>query len=115
MQKTIATLTFSGSFIVGGSLPDGNYTLLVDANKVHASGSKMVADRIESFHRLFGDINGNRSVSGADARAFVAAYGTVEEDEEFSEYFDVNSDGAVSGTDARAFTENYEANLAPEL
>jgi hypothetical protein len=61
-------LTFSnapgGNSIIGGSLPDGRYQLLYNAQAVQGG----------NFFRLFGDCNGDGKVDSTDAAAFLAAY-----------------------------------------
>jgi hypothetical protein len=68
--KTMAqdfTLTFSGSAVIGGSLPDGVYDLSVDkASIVDEFGQSLIASRTEAFHRLFGDSDGDKDVDNYD-------------------------------------------------
>jgi len=66
---SVDTLTFIGSDITGGSLPDGHYTLIIHGGLVHdsASGPALdsaatgtpVSDHVETFFRLFGDADGD--------------------------------------------------------
>ena len=50
-------ITFSGPGVIGGSLPDGNYTLITLHKKVHVlSGPPMTANDVNTFVRLFGDV-----------------------------------------------------------
>ena len=50
-------ITFSGPGVIGGSAPDGNYTLITLHNKVKGvSGPPMTANDVNTFVRLFGDV-----------------------------------------------------------
>src|SRR5262249_5178654 len=67
---TVVTLTFSGSQTVREtppgvtpSLADGSYTLTVFAGQVSANSQPLAGGNYSfSFHRLFGDANGDRRV-----------------------------------------------------
>src|SRR5262249_5263758 len=64
MPVTQATILFTGNDIVGGSLSDGNYQLLVDYTKVHFTDGRMTppVNFTDVFYRLFGDSQGRRLV-----------------------------------------------------
>jgi hypothetical protein len=77
---TVATLTFGGVGTESGSLTDGNWTLRVIASRVHAAanpGTTMIADQTTTFHRLFGDSDGNRGVDTLDLFRFYTRFGSV--------------------------------------
>lgn len=61
-------LTFHGSGIIGDSLPDGGYILTIySAAVTDAYGQALTGDnRVFRFHRLFGDVNGDRRVNAVD-------------------------------------------------
>ncbi len=84
-------VSFSGSDIVGGSLPDGVYNLTVHAADV--SGITLGSDVVYAFHRLFGDINGDKTVDSTDNAALSAAISN------YDPAFDYNADGAVTAID----------------
>jgi hypothetical protein len=70
---TVLTLTFTGtnstavgSTIIGGSLPDGRYTLSYGGTPLLTSSQ---------LWRLYGDLQGTASVNSADVTAFNTAYG----------------------------------------
>lgn len=103
-SKTVARMLFSGS------LSDGNYSLTVVANQIHSqSGQTLDGDANQiagddftySFHRLFGDADGNRLVSASDFNAFRLAYG-----EELS-VFDFDQDGLTTASDFAQFRNRY--------
>jgi hypothetical protein len=95
-DQTVAVITFTGSDIIGGSLPDGNYVLTVGADKVHDSyGQGLSADYVTTFSRLFGDSNGNGVVGLQDLLRFASTLGKREGDGGYLAYFDYNGDGRV--------------------
>jgi hypothetical protein len=70
-------LSFGGGGTTGGALPTGVYDLTVRAAGVHpagtpAGGAGMAADVTFTFHRLFGDINGDRAVNAGDISQIIA-------------------------------------------
>ncbi|HEV7298355.1 MAG TPA: glycosyl hydrolase [Tepidisphaeraceae bacterium] len=87
-------LTFSDASHIGGSLPDGVYDL-----RIGTTGATY------TFHRLFGDVDGNARVDGSDFVAFRAAYGTGVAG--YNPAFDYNGDGLIDGTDFVAFRARY--------
>src|SRR5262249_47950382 len=106
--KTVATLTFSGEGIVGGSLADGHYSLTIVADHIrNVAGTALdgngdgVArdDRKESFFRLFGDADGDGDVSNADLGRFRAAAENGPDDPLFAA-FDFDGDGSLGGAHA---------------
>jgi hypothetical protein len=110
--RTVAILTFSGPGIIGGSLADGAYTLTVRGDHIRDEvGRELDGDgdgngggnRTESFHRLFGDSDGDRDVDLIDAARFLSTIGGREGHNRYLWYFDVNDDGRVGLLDALAF------------
>jgi pectin methylesterase-like acyl-CoA thioesterase len=95
-SQTVAVLTFTGPGIVGGSLPDGNYTLSVRADEVHNGlGLGLSADSVTRFFRLFGDGNGDGIVDRRDLLLFLSTLGKHQGDPGYLAYFDYNGDGKV--------------------
>jgi hypothetical protein len=95
-SQTVAVITFTGSDIIGGSLPDGHYTLTVRADKVHdPSGQSLNADQVSHFFRLFGDSNGNGVIDWQDLARFASTFGKSQGDPGYLAYFDYNGDGRV--------------------
>jgi hypothetical protein len=82
------TVRFTGlAGVVGGSLPDGRYSLAVSGRTVAA------------FFRLFGDVNGDGRVDATDLAAFTAAYRSRSGMASYRSYFDYNADGMIDSTD----------------
>lgn len=99
------TITFSGSPIVAGSLPDGLYRLTIDGIDLVAAGRTVDANNSNShgsvrtvdFHRLAGDANGDRSVGADDFLAFRLAFLSN------SPTFDFDNNGTVDAADFLTF------------
>lgn len=85
----------------GGSLLDGLYRLTITAAEVVGTGGAMSTNSIQSFHRLYGDADGNRSVDAGDFAAFRSAYGTA------SSIFDAEGDGQVDSGDFARFRMRF--------
>jgi hypothetical protein len=94
---TVATITFTGPGLVGGSLADGRYTL--------TAGGTAVA--VPNFFRLFGDGNGDGKVDAADQAAFLAAYRSRKGMAAYRSYFDYNGDGLIDSSDYYQFQRRY--------
>ena len=85
--KTIATLTFSGTGTTAGSLDDGNYSLTVLDTITDTAGNQLDGDgdgsaggnATDEFFRLYGDINGDRTVNIIDFFQFRNAFGSDSE------------------------------------
>jgi hypothetical protein len=105
--RTRVVLTFVGPGVVGGSLPDGEYTLLVRGDRIRdALDRSLAGDRRDDFFRLFGDGDGDGDVDFRDRTRFRSALGTKAGDSAYLWYFDHDGDGDVDKrTDLRAFME----------
>jgi ELWxxDGT repeat protein len=90
-----------------GSLADGVYTLSIDPAKVAANGIAMVAPATLTFHRLFGDVNGNGNVNAADYNAFRGAFGKRSEDPAYNAAFDFDGDGSINALDYNQFRNRF--------
>lgn len=110
----VVTLTFNDSTFAPAlgsakSLIDGNYTLTLIASKITGTGGSLDGNadgvggdnQVLLFHRLFGDADGNRSVTAADFAALRLAFGGS------SFTFDVDGDGIISAADFSAFRLRY--------
>jgi hypothetical protein len=112
-DHTVAAITFAGAEIIGGSLADGNYTLTVLADHVHAYGHGLDADNVTSFYRLFGDTQGHRTVDAADVAVLFSTFGKHAGDPGFISYLDYNGDGVIDDIDLYAFIARYGTTLNP--
>jgi len=113
-------ITFKAGGTVGidkaGSLEDGQYKLTIFADKVmgvagtldgdgdlSAEGSP-TDDKVQSFHRLFGDGNGDGNVNSVDFAQFRTFFGVV------GPIFDWDGSGNVNGTDFAEFRKRFGLN-----
>ncbi|MFK7769082.1 MAG: G8 domain-containing protein [Mariniblastus sp.] len=112
--KTVATLTFSGAGIVGGSLADGNYTLTTLDTLTDAVGNQLDGDgdgisggnATDDFFRLFGDVNGDRRVNIVDFFQFRNAFRGP-----YNAAFDANGDGVINIIDFFQFRSRFGSSL----
>jgi hypothetical protein len=106
--ETVVRLTFSGSATQYRSLADGNWTLTVFSNRVHRADDRSVvmsADSVTTFHRYFGDADGDRDVDAADQAAFDAAFGQT--DAASLATFDVNNNKSIGAVDRTEFNKRF--------
>ncbi|MBX7104565.1 MAG: hypothetical protein K1X57_10825 [Gemmataceae bacterium] len=95
----------SGLSLDAGSLPDGNYTWTIVGSQIaglsgpiDADGDGLPAgDRIVLLHRLFGDVDGDRTVTNVDFLAFRLSLLSN------NPAFDADGDGQVNATDFLQF------------
>ncbi|MEM6468152.1 MAG: SdrD B-like domain-containing protein [Planctomycetota bacterium] len=124
--KTVATLTFSGSFVQHGSLTDGDYQLTIDGSKISSiegHGFDANADGVtgdsfqfgeqssDNFFRLFGDVSGDRYVGIPDYVAFRSVLGGSTSNDPLAWAFDWDDDGVVGTLDLQAFRERFGKQL----
>ena len=110
--NTQVVLTFSGSALENGSLPDGHYVLTIDGSQVIDSfGQQLDAAATGTpgslgtvaFFRFFGDANGDSVVNGLDI-ALVSSNWLGS-----GPSGDVNGDGVVNGLDIAGIASNWLA------
>lgn len=105
---TKVTLSFVGGTIVGGSLPDGKYTLTVHREKIHEPSLlrlSLDADRVDQFFRFFGDTNGDGAVDTTDYFVFRGAYGKTQGQGGYLWFLDFNADAIIGQTDNTEFAQ----------
>jgi subtilase family serine protease len=101
-------VTFSGAGVSGGSIADGVYDITLNASAVTDAANQMLSgDRVDTFYRLFGDVDGNGRVNATDYSAFVGTFGLRSGQTGFLAAFDVDADGRVNSTDYNAFVDNF--------
>lgn len=113
---TVVELTFSGTTAVDfGSLADGRYTLTVIANQIGADGLDgtgpatngddhvLVGDTINDpkLFRLFGDANGDGTVSSNDFAQLRMVFGLA------GSIFDFDDDGQTNSNDFAEFRKRF--------
>ena len=112
---TVATLTFAGPSVIGGSLADGTYTLKVLANQVTIAGQPLDGDGdgtpggdlVSVFTRKFGDQDGDGDVDGIDLARFRQSLGSAAGGAAYRDYFDFDNDGDVDGIDLARFRQRF--------
>lgn len=117
--KTVATLTFTGPGLVGGSLPDANYTLNVNGLLITSGTSTPISNSNFSlgFHRYFGDINGDRRVNDLDLAVLNPVLRSRINQVLYTQpcggfYFDYDTNGFVDPTaDYNQFLARYKTRL----
>ncbi|MDB5358229.1 MAG: polymorphic outer membrane protein [Phycisphaerales bacterium] len=93
-----------------GSLVDGVYTATVHSNLVtDAFGQHLTGvDPMKTFHRLFGDINGDKRISNADFTFFSNAFGATFGQPNYNRYFDfAGTNGKISNADFTQFSNRF--------
>jgi hypothetical protein len=114
--QTVAVVTFTGADIIGGSLGDGRYTLIIHAALVHSADGQTLdgtgsgtagSDHIEQFFRLFGDVNGDGKVDTLDLAFMRHAFGSHRGDANYLWFLDYNQDGVIDSTDYNQFKLRY--------
>ena len=120
--QTRVILTFSGPSLDADSLADGHYQLTIHGDQMlDASGHQIDAaangtlgsTRNVSFHRFFGDGNGDGLVDASDYLPFRTAYLSGDATGANSIY-DSNGDGLFSITDLGAFTLRFRMREVPQ-
>ena len=91
-----------------GSLVDGIYRLTIDPTKVTANGVAMAAPpQPFSFHRLFGDVDGNATVNNGDFAPFRNSFSKSSGDAGFNAAFDLDNSGTVNNADFAQFRGRF--------
>jgi hypothetical protein len=120
--QTVSVLTFAGAGIVGGSLADGNYALVIRGDLVHDLYGRALdgnadgaagGDRSDSLFRLYGDSDGDRDVDLSDLGRFLSTFGDRAGESDYRWYFDVNGDDRVGVVDLVAFARRLGTRLDP--
>jgi hypothetical protein len=109
--RTVAVLTFAGDGLEAGSLADGRYMLMTHRERVHSAIGGLSSDRVDTFFRFFGDVNGDGDVDRNDTRRFRRAFGSTAGDAAFRAAFDFDGDGDVDRRDRNAFRQRRRASV----
>lgn len=120
---SVVTITFVAGGPVGidpgGSLADGKYQFSIVASKVQGSAGTLdgngngvaqgspTDDRVQSFHRLFGDSDGNGTVNATDLSVFRTLFGLGPSS------FDFNNDGQTNSNDLAEFRKRFGVTIGP--
>ncbi len=116
-NQTVAVFTFPSfqSFSQFGSLPDGKYSIVVNGSLMTSQFDEQNLDgdmngtgqgnATISFHRFFGDADGDGTVAANDFIQFRLALGGT------SPIFDFNNDGAVAASDFIQFRLRFGGSI----
>ena len=72
-----------------------------------ASTGGSFADQTITFHRLFGDIDGNGTVNSADYFQFKKAFGAASGSSLYNPDFDFDNNGKINSSDYFKFKANF--------
>jgi hypothetical protein len=99
--RTVVVVTFTGSDIVGGSLSDGDYQLVVHGGLVTgAAGQHLTGgDVTQKFFRLFGDFKGEGTVTLADLAQIRGALGSRTGGPKYLWFLDYDGNGVIDSFD----------------
>ncbi|MDB5357084.1 MAG: hypothetical protein JWN24_3537 [Phycisphaerales bacterium] len=106
---TIPIVT-SSAFSAFGSLTDGVYTATIHATLVTDAFGQTLSggDQTKTFHRLYGDINGDKKISNADFTFFSNAYNASFGPANYNPYFDfTNKNAKIGNSDFTQFANRY--------
>ena len=109
----LATWTFPT--LPAKSLVDGNYLAVLKAdallaplaNRTIVSPGLGLADSVFTFHRRFGDSDGDRDVDFLDTARFRKTWNQPSTSASYAREFDANLDGTVNVLDLNVFKQNY--------
>jgi hypothetical protein len=105
-------ITFRGPGVIGGSLPDGNYTLITLANTVNfLSGPQMTQNDVNTFVRLFGAVEGDGAVDAADAALLRQA--EADPSSPYAPDFEYDGKPGIDKTDIAQFMARYKGKFDP--
>jgi predicted outer membrane repeat protein len=106
--ESVVNVTFIGSDIIGGSLLDGSYTLVVNAVDVHdQAGEAMAANANDSFWRLFGDARGTGLVNALDYQMLLQS----EKSQTNLSIFDYYGTGVLNSADLTEFLLRFATSI----
>ena len=105
--KTVATLTFAGPGVVGGSLADGTFHFTVHGDKVKLGTTAMATDSTTTLHRLFGDLDGDRNYDRASRWMLHERLGATRGQTRYMAEFDFDGDGVIGASDELAVVRHW--------
>ena len=116
---TVALLTFKGHGVVGNSLANGQYRLIIRGDKIRdPEGRRHDGDGdgqeggnyVFSFFRRFGDSDGDGDLDRRDKDAFFAALGQHKRDPGYMWYLDYNANRKIWAEDLTMFLLSFRKN-----
>ncbi len=105
-------ITFSGDGVIGGSVPDGHYTLITLYTKVRVlSGPPITANDVNTFVRLFGDLSGDGVVNAADKALLLQAEANPASP--YAADFEYDGKNVIDKTDIAQFDKRFKGRMDP--
>jgi hypothetical protein len=99
-RQSLVTLGFASAGVgADGALPDGTYSLSIDRDRAPIDSPATVVE-IAAFQTVFGDLDGNGTITAAEVAAAAQAHGKSG-GPDYAWYLDFNADGKIDGTDQR--------------
>jgi ELWxxDGT repeat protein len=113
--ETVLAITFIGTGVIGGSVPDGRYTLTITGADVidAATGGVMQGTSTTAFTRLFGDLLGTGTYDPAARWMAQDALGQTIGSPGYIAALDWNGDGVIDEADILAVVRNWGKSLPP--
>jgi hypothetical protein len=107
---TVWIVTFSGTGVTGGSIPNGVYDITLNGSALSVGGTASVASATDVFHRLFGDYNGTNRVTVTALNLLNNGYGQVNGSSLYQTYlyFDPVATGHINTTSLNYINNTYE-------
>ena len=96
----------------GVSLTDGVYAATLDHTKVSSNGVPLAADAGLTFHRLFGDTDGNKVVNNADYLKLKRSFNAASGQSSYNAGFDSDGNGVVNNADYLQFKKRFGITFA---
>jgi hypothetical protein len=97
---TTWVVTFSGAGVVNSSIADGVYDLTLNhADVTDSVGNTLAADKVDTFFRLYGDVNGDGTVNNTDTFKMKSTFLKNAGDAGYLAYLDYNGDGTINNSD----------------
>jgi Concanavalin A-like lectin/glucanases superfamily len=105
-------ITFSGPGVIGASVPDGKYTLITLHKKVDVlSGPSMSENDVNTFIRIFGDVDGDGRVGDVDKARLKQA--EADPSSPYVADFEYDGNGVIDKTDIAQFDKRYHGRMDP--
>jgi hypothetical protein len=103
---TVPVLTNTTVSDATGSLNDGIYKVTVNPAKL--TGGTLIGTNLSTtFHRLYGDVDGNGTINSADYFKFKTAFGSTAGQTNFNSDFDFDGNGKINSSDYFKFKVNF--------
>jgi hypothetical protein len=105
-------ITFAGPGVIGGSVPDGKYTLITVAKKVDVlSGAPFTSNDVNTFERRFGDADGDGVINANDLA--LLKHAEADPSSPYVAYFEYDGKPGIDKEDIAQFFKRYKGPADP--